>query len=369
MKNKKFTVAFLGTNGIPACYGGCETMYENLAKYQHDDFDITVYCSNKATKQEGNTFMGAKLKYTNLSANGIQGILYDILTLIDARKNDCLYYFGPSAGFMIPLLRFFGCKKNIVVNHGGLNEWEREKLSKWQRIYTKWVFRLAAKYATVNVVDNDLYKESLKETFGVDSVVIRYGGDNAVRGEATEEIKNKYPFIGEKYAVAVARAQVDNNLHIVLEAFSKMSEQKLVLVSNWEVSEYGRNLRAQYKDKFSNIIILDSIYDQKELSAIRSNAYLYIHSHSRCGTPPSLCEAMYLGLPVLAYEMPVNHETTQGKALFFKDVDSLIEEVRNADENKIKELGEWSKKIAESEYRWKHIADQYAETYRAKHIY
>lgn len=366
MDNNKPTVAFLGTNGIPACYGGCETMYENLAKYQHDDFDITVYCSNKAPKVAGDTFMGAKLKRLNLSANGAQGILFDILTLIDARKSDCLYYFGPSAGFMIPILRFFGCKKTIVVNHGGLNEWEREKLSRLQKAYTKWVFKLAAKHATVNVVDNDLYKESLKKTFGVDSVVIRYGGDNAVRGEATEEIKKKYPFIGEKYAVAVARAQVDNNLHIVLEAFSKMPEKMLVMVSNWDVSEYGRSLRSQYKDKYPNIIVLDSIYDQKELSAIRTNAYLYIHSHSRCGTPPSLCEAMYLGLPVVAFEMPVNHETTQEKALFFKDADSLIDIVRGASDQKIKELGEWSKKIAESEYRWEHIADQYAETYLVK---
>lgn len=364
--SKKISVAFLGTNGIPANYGGCETMYENLAKFQHDDFDITVYCSNKTPKVEGNTYMGAKLKYYNISANGWQGIIYDILTIINARKNDCLYYFGPSAGFMIPIMRFFGNKKTIVVNHGGLNEWEREKLSKWQRVYTKWVFKLAAKYATVNVVDNELYRESLKEAFGVDSVVIRYGGDNAIRGEATDEIKKKYPFIGEKYAVAVARAQVDNNLHIVLDAYSKMPEQKLVLVSNWEVSDYGKNLRAQYKDRFPNIIVLDSIYNQTELSAIRTNAYLYIHSHSRCGTPPSLCEAMYLGLPILAYEMPVNHETTKGKALFFKDVNSLIEEVRNADDDKIKELAEWSKQIAEKEYRWKHIADQYAETYVAK---
>lgn len=367
MEKKKRSVAYLGTNGIPACYGGCETLFENLAKYQQNDFDVTVYCSNKAPKVENNTYMGAKLKYYNMSANGIQGILYDILTLIDARKNDCIFYFGPGAGFMIPIMRLFGCKSNIVINHGGLNEWDREKLSTFQKKYTRWTFKCAAKYATVNVVDNELYKISINKNFGVDSCVIRYGGDNAVRGEIKEEYLRKYSFLKSEYAVGVARAQVDNNIHVVLNAYSKMPEKKLVMVSNWQVSEYGKKLREQYKDKYSNIIILDSIYDQKELSAIRSNAYVYVHSHSRCGTPPSLCEAMYLGLPIVAYDMPVNHETTKDSALFFKDSDSLCEVIRTITKEKKEIMHQRSLEIAESEYRWKHISDQYAEVFSKGH--
>lgn len=363
MGKKKLSVAYLGTNGIPACYGGCETLFENLAKYQHEDFDVTVYCSNKAPKVEGNTYMGAKLKYFNLSANGVQGIIYDIITLIDARHNDCIFYFGPGAGFMIPLMRLFGCKKNIVINHGGLNEWDREKLSRLQKIYTKWTFKCAAKFATVNVVDNELYKVCLNKIFGVDSCVIRYGGDNAIRGEVNEAYFKKYPFLKEEYAVAVARAQVDNNLHVVLEAYTKMPEKKLVMVSNWQVSEYGKKIREQYKDKYENIIMLDSIYDQKELSAIRTNAYVYIHSHSRCGTPPSLCEAMYLGLPIVAYDMPVNHETTKDTALFFKDPETLCEVIRTITKDQQNIMHLKSLEIAESEYQWKHISDQYAEVF------
>ena len=41
--NKK--VALIGTNGIPAKYGGFETLTEFLAKNLNNEFEITVYCS------------------------------------------------------------------------------------------------------------------------------------------------------------------------------------------------------------------------------------------------------------------------------------------------------------------------------------
>ena len=363
MDDKKLKVAIIGTNGIPAAYGGYETLADNLAKQLGEVVDLTIYCSKTQKLKhyiEGEVYNHAKLRYVGLKANGLQSLLYDTITLIRSSvKDDVIIYLGPGAGFVLPVLRFFGCKKNIIVNHGGLNEWEREKLSKFQKWFTKKMHGCAAKHSTYNIADNNLYRESLKETFGTESVIIKYGGDHAKKIKYDETLLEKYPFLNKKYAVSVSRAQVDNNLHIVLEAYSRMPNRLLVLVSNWQVSDYGKNLREKYYNKYSNIIVLDAIYNPTEINAIRSNAQFYIHSHSRCGTAPSLCEAMSLGLAIISYDVPVNHETTREKALFFDDAESLVKAVGSVTDEEVKVLADASTQIALEEFRWSHIAEQY----------
>ncbi len=367
MADKKIKLALIGTNGIPANYGGAETLFENITKELSGRFDVTVYCSKKQPRDKvGDSYLGAKLKYWPLSANGWQAIPYDTLSIFHAaRHSDVLLIFGFTAAVVVMVMRFFGFKKKIIFNHGGLNEWDREKISKFNKWYSKWT-RRSLRNKVEHIADNELYVKSLKEVCGIEKAhVIRYGGDQAVRVEPDEELLAKYPFLKDPYYVAVARAQVDNNLHILLEGFSKMPEKKLVLVSNFKVSEYGQKLYETYKDKYPNMVLIPGIYNKKELNAVRCNALAYIHSHSRCGTPPSLCEAMNLGLPIISYEMPVNHEVTGGHALFFSDPSSLVSVVRSASEADLKEMAKRSTALAQKEYTWKHIADQYAEVIEA----
>lgn len=368
MAERKLKVAIVGTNGIPAAYGGYETLADNLAKQIGTVVDMTVYCS-KTQKQKhfvnGSVYNNAKLKYYGLKANGLQSMIYDTITLVrSAIKDDVIIYLGPGAGFVLPVLRLFGCKKNIIVNHGGLNEWEREKMSPFERRVAKLGHKCAARHSTYNIADNYLYRESLRHNFGTDSIVIRYGGDHAQEVPYSEELLTKYPFLDKKYAVSVSRAQVDNNLHVVLEAYSRMPERLLVLVSNWQVSDYGKELREKYCNKYPNIFVLDAVYEPSEINAIRSNAQFYIHSHSRCGTAPSLCEAMSLGLPIIAFDVPVNHETTREKALFFKDAQTLVAAVKNVTDAEVKELADASKHTAMEEFTWSHIAAQYLQCIR-----
>lgn len=85
MQNKK--VAILGTVGVPANYGGFETLAENLVKY-HDAValpdSLTVYCSSKSYPSRERSFLSAHLRYVPLNANGVQSIPYDIWSLLSA---------------------------------------------------------------------------------------------------------------------------------------------------------------------------------------------------------------------------------------------------------------------------------------------
>ena len=359
--NKKKKIHIVGTHGVPANYGGFETLADFLCQYLGSEFDITVYCNAHKYPKREKEYYGAKLKYLKLEANGFKGIIYDLLTYCNAIvQSDVILYLSPvGSGFMTPL-KYLGRVK-VIVNHGGLNEWEREKLSWLQKKWAKFNHFVASRFADINIADNNLYQESLKKTFGANSIVIRYGGDHAVKVAAdNDDFAPKYPFTKEPYAVSVSRAQLDNNIHLVLEAFKSFNKYKIVLVSNWDISKYGKDLKQKYKDH-PNMILLDAIYDKKELDYVRGNALIYIHSHSRCGTAPSLVEAMSLGKAIISYDVPTNRETTHGKAFFFADSPSLLrllEELSDADAKK----NEMQMKLIASEnYTWEKIANNYRD--------
>jgi len=355
--NKKTKVAIIGTNGLPARYGGFETLVDKLTQELNDDFDFIVYCKRTPKKDQYKSYNNIRLIYLPFKANGYQSFIYDSASMFHAWfTSDVLFILGPAAGLILPLNFIF--RKNIIVNHGGLNEWERKKFSWIERFYLKISHKIASHYATHNISDNNLLKKSIKELFNADSVVIRYGGDHVMKVGINEDYSKKYPFLDDDYAISVSRAQKDNNLHIILEAFESITNFKLVLISNWQVSKYGRDLKKKYGN-YSNMILLDAIYDDIELNLLRSNAAFYIHSHSQCGTAPSLVEAICLGLPIISYDVPTNRETTQNKVLYFKNKNELSDHVAKLSERKLNQMKDVLLSLIHKEYTWRYIADQY----------
>lgn len=164
----------------------------------------------------------------------------------------------------------------------------------------------------------------------------------------------------DKYAFGVCRIEPENNVHTILEAFAENTAMPLVMVGNWEYSEYGKKLKEQY-DTITNITLLAPIYDKVKLNAYRANCTLYLHGHSCGGTNPSLVEAMFLGLAIAAYDCNFNRETTENKALYFKDSESLRSIVDSIEEFNLSRVATDMKAIADRRYTWKRIADCYAK--------
>ena len=82
-------VAIIGTVGVPANYGGFETLVENIiGEYCPNEIQYTVYCSSKAYNHKLSSYKNAKLQYLNLSANGVQSIVYDIVSLLKATSHN-----------------------------------------------------------------------------------------------------------------------------------------------------------------------------------------------------------------------------------------------------------------------------------------
>ena len=362
MAKKK--VALIGTNGLPAAYGGIETLAEYLARDLNEDYDLYCYCSKTPREKQRETYRNTKLIYVPLRANGWQAILYDGLTILRSlRKHDVLVVLGCSCPFVMPFKAL--TKKKIVFNSIGGRE--ADKVRGWKplgklelavkRIFGRW----AVKNSDYVIIDNAANIERFEKQHGFKPLLAEYGGDHASAEPITEDAKKKYPFLNGQYDVTVSRAQEDMNIHMVIDAYSQVPERTVVIVSNWQKTEYGQKLYAENVGKYPNVILQNAIYDQKELNVIRSNAALYLHTHSMCGTAPSLVEAMYLGLPCLCFKVPTNLETAEGKAIYFESVPELVSVLRSLNEEKLSGLRHEMKEIANRRYNWKRISDIYKE--------
>lgn len=352
------TVAILGTVGVPAAYGGFETLAENLVRFHkrnNRQEKLVVYGSANTYPDRPPSFLGAELRYVALNANGVSSIPYDIVSLFSAawRGSDVILLLGVSGALMLPLVRLLS-RARIVTNIDGV-EWKREKWKGAAREFLRLSERMAVRFSHDVIADNAGIADHVSRTYGQKCHVIAYGGDHAIQTEGK-------PFEGEplpdRYALALCRIEPENNVSLILEAFARADSLPLVFIGNWNNSEYGRELKRRYAT-ISHLRLLDPIYDLGVLRTMRSQAAVYVHGHSAGGTNPSLVEMMHFGVPVLAYDCAFNRYTTEGKALYFCDVKSAGEALDALTPEQSAHVGTEMKRIAQERYTWDAIGHAY----------
>jgi len=350
-------ISVIGIVGLPPCYGGFETFVDVLVRNLSKEFIFTVFCSSKIYQKKIDTYNGAYLEYLRFKPNGIQSVLYDSLAAMKSIKtHDILLFLGVSGSIILPFLRKKGAK--IVINIDGI-EWKRKKWNYAVRLYLRLSELMAVRSADIIIVDNMAIKQYLDSTYNINAVYIPYGADHVKKLILSKETTYRYPFLNEKpYALNVARFEPENNIDLILEAFKELNMYNLILIGGWNKSKYGKNLKRKY-EKYKNIYFLGGIYDQVVLNEIRSNAYVYIHGHSVGGTNPALIEAMYLGLPIIAYKCTFNISTTKGKSKYFLNKEELISIINNLNTEMLMKMREESMIIARKEYVWEKVLDRY----------
>ncbi len=366
MNTDKSKLGIIGTVGVPAKYGGFETLAHQLVLQFSNKFDTTVYNSkfNYNPEERVPTWNNAKIKYLPFKANGFQSIIYDGVSMLHAALFcDVLLVLGVSGCLFLPLIKFLFDVK-IIINVDGL-EWRRAKwngFAKWFLMYSE---KIAIRYADELVSDNAAIQKYLYNQHGVSSQLIEYGADHNSRQSIQGKDIEEFPFLAKDYVFKVARIEPENNLDMILEAFVELPQQNLVIVGNWNNSNYGKNLLKQYAS-YPNLYLLPPIYEPRRLNVLRSNANAYVHGHSAGGTNPSLVEAMYLALPIISFDVIYNRVTTEHEAIYFKNVKEIQQIFSTINSTALTQNALAMKIIANRRYTWETIAYKYASLVTGK---
>ncbi|EIE3118179.1 TPA: glycosyl transferase [Escherichia coli] len=356
-ENNMKTVAVVGTVGVPACYGGFESLVQNLIDYQSDGIQYHIFCSSKKYDKKFKNYKNAELIYLPINANGVSSIIYDIMCLIIClfKRPDVVLILGVSGCLFLPIYKLFS-KSKIIVNIDGL-EWRRNKWGTFAKKFLKISEAISIRIADIIISDNQAIADYVENKYKKKSVVIAYGGDHATNLSTPIDNDQKK----EGYYLGLCRIEPENNIEMILNAFIN-TDKKIKFMGNWDNSEYGRQLKKYYSN-YPNITLLEPNYNIEELYKLRKNCLAYIHGHSAGGTNPSLVEAMHFNIPIFAFDCDFNRYTTNNLAHYFNDSEqlSLLAESLSFGNLKCRVLD--LKNYAEDMYNWRHIAAMYESIY------
>jgi glycosyltransferase involved in cell wall biosynthesis len=363
LRNRR--AAIIGCVGVPARYGGFETLAQQLAVAAEERgiaSRLTIWCSTSGTDGPRPVdYRGARLRHLPLSANGASSIAYDgasgFAELLGRDAADSVLALGVSGGGPLAAMAPF-TRTRLILNVDG-REAQRAKWGGLPRHVLAWSERRAVRAADTIVADNAALARDIACQYGRQPRVIAYGSEHA-RSAAPDDISDLG--LPTRYALAIARAEPENNLETLIRAFAYLPGQPLVIVANWARTRHGRTLRAAWQGT-PNLHLLDAEYEPGRLRAIRDRAWLYLHGHSAGGTNPSLVEMMPFAVPILAWDCSYNRASTAGSAPGFRNTAGLIALVRRLTDRPdlCATIGAELARIAAHRYRWDAIADAYFE--------
>jgi glycosyltransferase involved in cell wall biosynthesis len=343
----KEKIYVIGSAGVPARYGGFETFAENISLKLAKKYDITVFCSkyNYKPAERSKSWNSIQRIFLFFNSNGLQSIIYDLLSLIKSIHNaDMIILLGSGIGLFLPAFpkRF---RQKIWLHIDGL-EWKRNK---WNFIIKKYLHLsciIGIRFSNKIIIDNDVLSEYISTKFHPKIVRSGYGGDHLPK------LKTAISPIKDSFALVIARAEPENNLELILKCFSELNSLNLVAIANWHQTALGRKLKRKYAaQKFLSLI--GPIFNEPvKLHTFRVHSSLYIHGHSAGGTNPSLVEAMHTGVPIFAFDNEFNRNTTNNFAFYFKSGEELMDLLKKRNSLDLEDSAQKLKHFATEFHTW-----------------
>jgi hypothetical protein len=313
-------VAIISSHGLYANYGGWDQLVNNLAERKSDDNINYLIFNSKETRKDIIPPDGIEIKHINMSASGFEGLFYDFWTiLICYFKVDTLVLLGASGIPMIAFLSIF--KKKVVVSNVAGIEWKRPKNGYITNLYWKLCFRLSFIFSKYVILDNQYFNFFAPKKSNAKVVVLPYGGEIDTSLNVTTVLVEKYPFLNDNYYLSISRSLEDNFIAELCETFLNLNE-KLVMISNFSSTKYGKMVFEKYSG-YDNLILINGLYDKPELDLVRRKCAAYIHTHTLCGTAPSLVEMIISQRPIIAVDIPQNRFTLANHGFYYKNFTEL----------------------------------------------
>ncbi len=323
-------VAFCGTRGLPANYGGFETAVDEISRRFVDlGQECVVFCRRSSNEDQPDSHEGRRLKYVSGSRRR------SLDTFVSAfqtgwhllrHRGEYSYVFWFNNANLPGILLTLLARLPLAVNTDGL-EWRR---AKWKKPFKLYYFLSSA---LISLLCKDLISDSweiqsyYRRTFLKRTWFIPYGVPQTPTPspEREAEILDGYGVEPGRYFLQITRFEPDN---LPLEAARAFRESGLG-AAGYEFLLVGRQRDTPYTRRITSlsgeggVCVADAVYDPEVIAALRNNCFCYVHGNSVGGTNPALLEAMASCARVLAVEGPFSREVLGETGLYF-DPEGLV---------------------------------------------
>ena len=353
-------IAILGTRGIPARYGGFETLAEQLAnRLAERGHLVTVYCRRPFTRPDDALRPGVKrVILPTISRKHFDTIVNTFLSVFHVGFTDAdavlLCNVGNSPLAWIP--RLFG--KPTALHVDGLDR-KRKKWGWFARQYLLLCELLSAYTPTRLLTDAVAIRDYYLKRYGRDSAMIAYGAEVPQLPHVPWH-EHDFDIPQRRYILYVCRLEPENNPELVIRAYARLQ-------TDWPLVVVGDNKYTPgYVDRLKalagpNVRFAGAVYGPRYWE-LQNNAGLFVSAFEVGGIHPSLVEAMAAGNTLLYLDTKENREAVGDCGIaFHSDVDELASAMQQLlDSPELREeLARKAFARAAELYSWERIVDQY----------
>jgi len=354
-------VALIGSRGVPANYGGYETLMEELGpRLVERGFEVTVYCRSHHTDRGLGSYRGMSLVVLpTVRSKYLDTPVHTLLSVLHAGSEpyDAALVVNSANALFVPLLRASGIP--TALNVDGIEK----RRAKWGwpgRLTYALSERLATMAPDTLVTDAEVIAEHYRERYNADSTTIAYGVDPqpATPGDTLAALGLR----PREYFLYVSRFEPENNPHRVAEAYRLVSgDFPLVMVGGAPYAD--SYIRSFTEGADPRIRFPGPIYGQGYRELL-SHPLAYIQATEVGGTHPALVEAMGYGAPLVVNDTPEHREVAGDCAGYFiiDEPATLAARLNEVIHGRAVALdsGLRGAQRARDRYSWERVADQYA---------
>jgi len=355
-------IAIIGSRGVPARYGGFETLAEELgSRLAERGHAVTVYGRSTSVDRGLVEYRGMRLVVLPAPRRKhLETVLHTLLASVHAALEgfDAVLLLNAANAPWIRILQLAGIP--VALNVDGL-ERRRRKWGFAGRAYYRLCERLAAVLPDRLVTDAEVIQRYYRRSYRAPSRMIAYGGDLAP--PAGSETLDELGLDRGEYLLYVSRFEPENNPDRVAEAYSRVGGQRpLVMVGG---APYAPGLARRVRAVADSKVLLPGPIYGVGYRQLLFGCRLYIHATEVGGTHPALVEAMGASRPVLYYDTPENREVVGAAGLPFRfageqRLESVLEEIVEAPE-RLRALGKLARERVTERYRWGDVARAYEQ--------
>ncbi len=356
-------VAFCGTRGVPANYGGFETAVDEISRRLIEKgYNCQVFCRLSSGAKPIQDEAGRQLIYIKGSkSRKLDTFVASIQTgwYIWRHRRDYKFVFWFNNANFPGILMTWLSAVPLTVNTDGL-EWRRRKWSWPFKLYYIIASFILCRLCHRLISDSYAIQDYYIDRFFKVTNYIPYGYPRAIdiNPNRQAEVLQKYGLEWGRFYLQITRFEPDNlPLEIAVNftrTFLSKRGYKMVLVGYKDPTAYARKIKAL--DGKNDIVVIEALYDPEALAILRSSCFCYVHGNSVGGTNPALLEAMAFSPRVMAIDSEFSREVLGDTGFYFR-TGELITAFRQSilifdrsDEMKIR---------LEEFYRWDKVAESY----------